>query len=424
MGNRIIKIFSKNKVSNTINILPENIQSKKPKFFTLECMKGIIPYQKQNFFTPEHISHVIQSPDLIHSSNIIESLNIIQSLETLKLFPENMAPKINTYNVTDLEINNNLLIITINNNNIIININKNYSQFHYLENELINQPINILFTHLYKIIYKNITVSNEKSIIILLDKNDNPHYYTIDLVYNNNNNNKLIILNKKIETINYNLYTYNKITDTFNITNNNIIIICIDFINSTNLINNVGCAKTISIHKQYYSTIIKLLNNKYYNYIFIHEIIGDSFVLVMNHDNNYNIRDYCTSICIYFLYDLTKLTEKFINTRVGITYDTAYCGYINNNFRIFGNGINLASRLQSNGYHNSILFCNNFYNKLKSEKELYMKLIINIITLELKGFNINKYYRVNFDHNKFMQDYFINKKNKIILDLDTRTKTI
>lgn len=348
------------------------------------------------------------------------------SPKNLNLFPENIQPKMNSYNIANLEINNNILIITVNSDNNIININRNYYQLHYLEDELINKNLNTILTELYTIIYKNILISNENDIIILLDKNKNPHYYTIDLVYYNNNN-KIIILNKKMDTINYNLHTYNKINEDFNKTKNNIIIICIDFINSTQLINKIGTENCINIHKQYYFTIIKLLDNIYYNHIFIHEIIGDSFVLVMNHDNNYNIEKYCTSICLYFLYELTKLTEKFINTRIGITFDTAYCGYINNNFRIFGNGINLASRLQSSTSHNNILFCNNFYNKLKMEKELYNKLILNIIELELKGFNKKLYYKINFNQNNIFKNYLKNNKNKLIIDYKSnysRIKTV
>ena len=327
----------------------------------------------------------------------------------LQIMPENITPKQNTYNISNLEKCNNILVITLNSNNLIININKNHKDLFYLKDDLIYKPLNYILTNIYNIILKDITILDENQKIILLDKNNNPHYYSIDLVYYNKNN-KIIILNKIFETINYNLYSYNNKTKDFIITKNNIIIICIDFINSTELLNNIGPINTINIHKKYYNIIIKLINTKYLNYIFIHEIIGDSFILVMNHDNNFNIKDHCCSICLYFLYELIKLTEEFIGSRIGITYDTAYCGYINNNFRIFGKGINLASRLQNNSSHNSILFCNNFYNKIKNE-EIYNNLIINKKILSLKGFDTNTYYSINFDQNIILHKIFINRKN-------------
>ena len=74
-----------------------------------------------------------------------------------------------------LEINYNLLLITLDYNDIIININDNYIQLHYSKNELINKHISYILTNLYNLLYKNIIIPNEGSLIILLDKNNFDH---------------------------------------------------------------------------------------------------------------------------------------------------------------------------------------------------------------------------------------------------------
>ena len=325
-------------------------------------------------------------------------------------------PKTNTFNNNNNELTNNIniLIITTNLNNIIININDNiYDHLLYLKNDLIGSNINILFTNIFNIIFNNIKIENENNKIILLNKFNNSLYYNVDLIYKKNNYIKYILTKNNLIN-NINLYNYIKYNDVFINSSNKLIIICIDMINSTNILLNNGIKNTININIRFYNDIKFLINNSYLNYIFIHEIIGDMIILILNHENTFNIKKYCASICLYFIYELINISKKYINIRIGISYDNLYYGYINNNLRLFGKGINLAARLENKCIINNIFICQNFYNKL-IEENLFNELQINIINLELKGFNNNFYYTIDLIKNNNIFNKILSKKyNNII----------
>jgi len=314
-------------------------------------------------------------------------------------------PKTNTFNVINIEknIDKNILIIKTDVNHLITYINDNiYNHLLYNQDELIGLNINILYTNLFKIIFNNIKIENENNIIILLNKFNIYNYYNVNLIYKKNNFIKYILY--KTDSINnINLYQYIKYNDTFINSSNKLVIICIDIINSTHILINKGIKNTININIKFYNDIKKLITTTYLNYIFIHEIIGDMVILILNNENTFNINKYCTSICLYFIYELVNISKKYINIRIGVSYDNLYFGYINNNLRLFGKGINLAARLENKCIINNIFICKNFYNKLK-EENIFNELQINKIYIEFKGFNNDFYYNIDLlnDSNIFL----------------------
>lgn len=187
-------------------------------------------------------------------------------------------------------------------------------------------------------------------------------------------------------------------TTKFVTTKNKIVIVSIDFRNSTEYLVKNGTVNTIELYKKFHCDVLKLLKNNYYPYIYIHEIIGDCFVIVCNIDWAITIPKFCASIIMSFLTELYKVSYKYIGIRVGISYDKIYWGYIDNNLRLFGIPMNISARLENVCVSNNISCDNNFFDKLKEEQ------LFDTSTLEyskkstyLKGLGIYEYISIPFD---------------------------
>jgi hypothetical protein len=272
-----------------------------------------------------------------------------------------------------------------------------------------------------KILLNKISAHSLKRQVIIYDKYKNPQYvflsinlkdnlFVIDINYNHlASNNNINLYTVDIYKDNYfklydndiNLYSLDvNRTRSFKLTKNNIIIICIDFINSTDLLKRKGVKNTIDINVLFYSDIITLIKYKYYPYIYIHEILGDSYMLVLNIDWGYSILDFSASIAFNFINDLYDLTNDYIDIRVGISYGRIYYGYIDHNIRFFGEILNLASRLENKCEKKEILVCKNFYEKLKRENN-FNDIKFKIENLHLKGFDEIICVRINLDTFKY-----------------------
>ena len=181
--------------------------------------------------------------------------------------------------------------------------------------------------------------------------------FTIDLDYNMSN------------TKNINLYTLDVTIDKnlFIKSRNDIIIMNIDFIDSTLISSKKGVEHMIAINKLFYLDIVNLIVNNYYPYIYIHEIIGDSFILVMNIDWGYTINELCDTIAIDFLSKLSDITSSYIKFKVGITYGKLHYGYIDHNIRFFGDEMNMSSRLHGKCKSDEVIIQKVFFDKLKSD---------------------------------------------------------
>ncbi len=279
---------------------------------------------------------------------------------------------------------------------------------------------NIIFPKYNKLNYVekksvNIFISGleAKRPMIIYDKNKNPlyvnisvktlqkqsYYFQVNIELIKQIDNTLIYTNqmRTINNYHYELPIEDKSED-FKLSKNKIVVISIDFRNSTEFLVKNGTLETIYKYKKFHNEIINLIKKKYYPYIYIHEIIGDCFVIVSNIDWALNIPKLCASLVMSFLMELYTITNKYIKIRIGISYNNLYWGYIDDNLRLFGIPMNLASRLENICIENSIMCDNNFLNKLKEEKMFNTeKLIYNSTKTELKGFGDYNYNIIPLD---------------------------
>ena len=174
-----------------------------------------------------------------------------------------------------------------------------------------------------------------------------------------------------------------------------IVVIVIDFINSTDKLMNDGIHNFINLHKKFNKDLLLLINDN--KYIKIYEIIGDSYILTLNFSNIKQTIIPAT-LTIIFLNKLISNTNNYIDIKIGISYNKCYYTLINNHIRIFGEGIVLASRLENQGSKSLLLCCQKFYNQIIKEN------IINIIFTEkllyLKGIGNYNCYIINMEDNK------------------------
>lgn len=192
------------------------------------------------------------------------------------------------------------------------------------------------------------------------------------------------------ESIDDNIYTKsysNHKVNVFQETKNKIVIISIDFKGSTEFLVRSGTLETININIRFFDIVKNLILKSYYPYIYIHEIIGDCYIIALNMDWTYNIPNFCTSLAFSFLIDLYNLSKDLIGIRIGATYDYLYYGYMDNNLRFFGQLMNLSSRLESICDIGTMICDNNFVNKLFDENIYYSKSVNpQTFTHNLKGF--------------------------------------
>ncbi len=255
--------------------------------------------------------------------------------------------------------------------------------------------------------------------LIVYDKNKNPiHvnlYLDVDNIINEKNNIEHIFSvyfefikipeNNIMYTPEINLKNKN---NEFVLTKNKIVIVSIDFKDSTKFLVDIGTIKVIETYKQFHMDVIELIRSKYYPYIYIHEIIGDCFIIVSNIDWSFNMPKYCASLMISFIFDLYNITKKYIGIRIGLAYGHLYWGYMDHNLRFFGIPINLASRLENVCCNNSVCCDENFLNKLIGEN-LFEKIVYTNQFAELKGFGLTNYHCISLEseiNNNIINDIF------------------
>lgn len=106
----------------------------------------------------------------------------------------------------------------------------------------------------------------------------------------------------------------------FKETLNNVVVICIDFIKSTELLEEKGAFNLAMMNKQFYERAENLILKQFYPYVNFHEIIGDCFVFVLNADWGCKINGYCASMALNFVNQLQNATKGFIGIRTGIAF--------------------------------------------------------------------------------------------------------
>lgn len=283
-----------------------------------------------------------------------------------------------------------------------------YSKLNHIEKKSVDVFISgleykrpmIIFGKNKNILYVNISIKicTETNCDFIVDfelikKLDNSLIYTHEL----KKNNQLTAKKKLDNSLMYVEDSSNLSTD-FKLTQNKIVVVCIDFKNSTQFLVSKGPLETINCYKNFHKDVVRLLKKDYYPYIYIHEIIGDCFVIVSNIDWALTIPKFCTSIVMSFLMELYKITNHYIQIRIGVSYEKLYWGYIDNNLRLFGIPMNLASRLENICVQDSLLCDDNFLNKLIDEKLFdTTNIIYTRNKAELKGLGECNYNIIPFD---------------------------
>ena len=184
----------------------------------------------------------------------------------------------------------------------------------------------------------------------------------------------------------------------FKLSEKNSVIVMMDFIRSTELLHEKGAVSLIDVSVRFHAAITDLIRNKYYPFVYLHETVGDSFVMALNTDWTYNTEQFCASLAINFASDLVQATRDFIKVRTGIGYGKIHYGTIGSSFSFFGFPMNIAARLENKCKENEINICSQLYLKLHSElKLLDLDSPINIISKKrdiLKGFGLTYYYSI------------------------------
>lgn len=189
------------------------------------------------------------------------------------------------------------------------------------------------------------------------------------------------------------------IQNSFALTHQNCVITFIDFIDSTKFLTQEGGFKMANKCSEFYRQVFSLIKLKFYPYIFIHEIVGDCFVLITNADWSYKIPHFCSSITLEFLKMLIEETKNIMKLRIGCAYGDIIYGYIGQSLRLFGETMNLAARLEQCGKENHINVCEKMMNKLLNEPNLIKEQtgMIEENEVELKGFGKKKIYSIKND---------------------------
>lgn len=184
----------------------------------------------------------------------------------------------------------------------------------------------------------------------------------------------------------------------FKLNKTNSVIIMIDFVHSTELLHEKGAVSLIDVSIRFHAAITDLIRNKYYPFIYLHETVGDSFVMALNTDWTYNTEQFCASLAVNFAFDLIQATREFIKVRTGIGYGKIHYGTIGSSFSFFGFPMNIAARLENKCKENEINICKALYDKLCGELlTLKMDSYKDIIVKQkdtLKGFGDTEYYSI------------------------------
>ena len=188
----------------------------------------------------------------------------------------------------------------------------------------------------------------------------------------------------------------------FRINTKDAIIIMTDFIKSTKLLHDKGVAVLIDTSVRFHAEISNLIRDKYYPFVYMHEMVGDSFVLALNADWTYNTQ-FCATLAMNFMFDLIQKTREFVKIRTGIGYGKIRYGYVGSLIRFFGFPLNMAARLENKCGENQILMCKDFHNKLMGELKIissYTRTECSECEADLKGFGKTTYYMIPVSESK------------------------
>ena len=185
---------------------------------------------------------------------------------------------------------------------------------------------------------------------------------------------------------------------TFQESKMDMVIICIDMKGSTQYLVDHGSADMIRIHKLFHQSIVYLIKTQYYPYLYLHEIMGDGFVLIMNIEWGFHNERFCASMTYCFLRELYNIMKPHLSFRTGVSYGKLHYGYIDKRLRFFGKPINLASRYESCSADDSFTTDQTFYDKLYAEG-MIDEVHYTTDSIPLKGFGPCNVFHIVYNSN-------------------------
>lgn len=240
---------------------------------------------------------------------------------------------------------------------------------------------------------------NKKSHIVNIGIQYNIPIYSTDFYKPGKNSSELFYINIEFLVEPIHLFHTNNLIEkdgAFKINKTNTVIISTDFIKSTEMLHDRGISTLLDTSIRFHKVIDTLIRTKYYPFVYLHEVIGDCFVLTLNTDWTYNIDKFCASLAVNFIFDLIHSTKDFIKIRTGIGYGTIHYGTIGSIFRFFGFPMNIAARLENKCNENEINVCSMFYFKLIEEMSILGGNNHKVAKKsdDLKGFGLTDYYTI------------------------------
>ena len=203
---------------------------------------------------------------------------------------------------------------------------------------------------------------------------------------------------------------------------NDIIILFIDIANSTEFTQNHTPTEIALLYHETFGKITQIIYHYYFPFAYVHETIGDAVLILINAP----WKSHCKSdtptrlsirlaLEIQLLLDRILYNRKNMYVRIGIATGTIAAGVVDAAaFRIWGNTVNYAQRLESNCPQNYILISERIYNNLLNEhknNEFPKFNIEEISNIHLKGIkNNDKIYKIHKNE--------IIRVNKLIDNID------
>ena len=176
---------------------------------------------------------------------------------------------------------------------------------------------------------------------------------------------------------------------------NDMVVIGIDMKESTTYLMEHGPSELIRVHIAFHEKIVYLIKSKYYPYLYIHEIMGDGFLLVLNIEWSYQFPRFCASMTYCFLTDLYEITKDLIPFRAGVCYGKLHYGYLDTHLRFFGETIHRASRYESVCKPGSFTSDRIFYEKMVSEG-MIVSITHHIETVPLRGLGDQEIFHIKY----------------------------
>jgi hypothetical protein len=133
-------------------------------------------------------------------------------------------------------------------------------------------------------------------------------------------------------------------------------IISMDLYGSTNYINEVGIGPYVASQKTLFAELHRHLLIEFFPLVQLHEVLGDSFIMTVNspwwcHARLDDIKPFLILVAKYLTYHLNKICDRFYNGKIhircGITFGSVVANITGRYFRLYGECLNIACRLES-----------------------------------------------------------------------------